>query len=140
MHTISVDKSYIESHKYPNKYNLRVSDIENLRVLDWDRLAVTVMRMPHSDAYMSFYHHTEGCNLKGDYCYDDEFWIMFDVKMNIINCRFTKDRGITPYVFDDFYDPETIDRVQDFGVQVNALRFLTDLIDEGILGLSGQKE
>lgn len=135
MHTISVDKFYIESHKYPNKYNLRVSDIENLRVLDWSKLAVTVMRMPNSESYMPFYHHAEGCNLEGDYCYDDEFWIMFDAGMNTINYRFTKDRGMTSYVFDEFYDPKTIDRVQDFGVQVNALRFLTDLIDEGILGL-----
>ena len=55
--------------------------------------------------------------------------------MNTIKYRFTKDKGMTPYVFDDFYNPATIDRVQDFGVQVNALRFLTDLIDEGILGL-----
>ena len=60
---------------------------------------------------------------------------MFDVKMNTINYRFTKDRGMTPYVFDEFYDPDTINSVQDFGVQVNSLRFLTDLIDEGILVL-----
>ena len=135
MHTIYVDKSYIDPHKCPNKYNLRVSDIENLKVIDSHRLVVTLMRMPHSDSYMSLYHHTEGCNLEGDYCYDDEFWIMFDVKMNTINCRFTKYRGMTPYVFDEFYDPDTITRVQDFWVQVNALRFLTDLIDKEILGL-----
>ena len=56
IHTISVDKSYINSHKYPNKYNLRVSDIENLKVIDWHSLVITIMEMPHSDSYMSFYH------------------------------------------------------------------------------------
>ena len=32
------------------------SDIENLKVIDWHRLVITIMEMPHSDSYMSFYH------------------------------------------------------------------------------------
>lgn len=75
--------------------------------------------------------HLEGCQLNGRYDDFDEFWIGFNEDNNSIDCHFSCWEGMGSYIFDEFYK-DTENRY-DLQVQVNAIRYLNMLIDEGIL-------
>lgn len=79
--------------------------------------------------------HLEGSNLKGNYDDEDEFWIGFNEINNKIDCCFTSYGGMCHYRFNEFYNACDIENKYDMHVQVNAIRWLNEMIDDGILGI-----
>lgn len=79
--------------------------------------------------------HLEGSNLKGNYDDEDEFWIGFNETNNRIDCHFTSYGGMCHYRFNEFYEACDIENKYDMHVQVNAIRWLNEMIDDGILGI-----
>ena len=120
--------------QYPNKYNLKPSDIKTLKILDWERLKKHTWFNDAMKSTGRWWCHLEGCTLSGKYNDFDEFWIGFNEDNNCIDFHFTSWEGMTGYVFSEFYK-ETENRY-DLVVQVNALRYLNMLIDENILGIN----
>lgn len=120
--------------KYPNKYNLTPKSIKALKILDWDKLKKSTW---HNNAMLSgnWWCHLEGCSLNGNYCDESEFWIGFNEDNGKIDCDFTCFGGMCYYKFDKFYDPSDIENYLDMNVQVNTIRWLNEMIDDGILGL-----
>jgi len=120
--------------KYQNKYNLTPKSIKELKILDWDKLK---KRTWHNNAMLSgnWWCHLEGCSLNGSYCDESEFWIGFNEDNGKIDCDFTCFGGMCGYKFDKFYDPSDIENYLDMNVQVNTIRWLNEMIDDGILGL-----
>ena len=118
--------------EYPNKYNLTPKSIKKLKILDWDRLKTW-----HNNAMLSgnWWCHLEGSNLKGNYDDEDEFWIGFNEINNKIDCHFTSYGGMCHYRFNEFYNACDIENKYDMHVQVNAIRWLNEMIDDGILGI-----
>lgn len=117
---------------YPNKYNLTPERIKTLRILDWERLK---RRTWYNEAVdPPCWCHLEGCNLSGGYDDEDEFWIGF-YGDDSIAYYFTTYGGMCHYEFDRFYDVKDIETKADMNVQVNAIKYLNRLLDEGILGL-----
>lgn len=119
--------------KHPNKYNLTPKNIKKLKVLDWERLKKHTWYNEAMKKTGEWWCHLEGCQLSGKYDDFDEFWIGFDEKNNRIDCRFSCWEGMGRYNFDKFYDKT--ENKYDLQVQVNAIKYLNMLIDEGILGL-----
>ena len=120
--------------QYPNKYNLTPKKIKKLKILDWDRLK---KKTRHNNAMLSgnWWCHLEGSNLKGRYDDEDEFWIGFNEDNNKIDCHFTSFGGMCHYKFNKFYVLDEIENVFDMNVQVNTIKWLNTMIDEGILGI-----
>lgn len=120
--------------KYPNKYNLTPKNIKKLKILDWVRLKEKTW---HNNAMLSgnWWCHLEGCNNGG--AYDDfvEFWIGFNEDDDRVKCHFTSDGGMCGYNFTKFYSSKSIENKYDMQMQVNTIRWLNMMIDEGILGL-----
>ncbi len=118
--------------KYPNKYNLTPKNIKKLKILDWERLK---KRTWHNDAMLSgnWWCHLEGSNLNGDYDDEDEFWIGFNEANNKIDCHFTSYGGMCHYRFNEFYKACDIENKYDMNIQVNTIRWLNKMIDDGIL-------
>lgn len=122
--------------KYPNKYNLQPKDIKKLRILDWAKLKKKTW---HNRAMLSgnWWCHLEGCHLSGPYNDFDEFWIGFNEDNNKIDYWFDCNEGMCSYKFKKFYDAKDIENEYDMNVQANAVRWLNEMIDEGILGKEG---
>lgn len=121
--------------QFPNKYNLRPKDIKKLKILDWRRLKKKTW---HNEAMLSgnWWCHLEGCHSIGEKFDDmDEFWIGFNEDNNKIDYHFTSYEGMCGYEFKKFYCSNDIENKWDMWVQVNAIRWLNMMIDEGILGL-----
>lgn len=118
--------------KYPNKYNLTPKSIKKLRIADWNRLKKKTW---HNNAMLSgnWWCHLEGCNLNGKYDDEDEFWIGFNKDNDKIDCSFTAYGGMCSYKFDKFYQSLDIENKFDMNVQANAIKWLNQMIDEGIL-------
>jgi len=120
-------------NKYPNKYNLKPKDIKNLKILDWERLRKETWL---NQAMLSgtWWCHLEGCNIDGRYDDEDEFWIGFNADNNKIDYHFSSYSGMCRYDFKKFYNMKEIENEYDMGVQINTIRWLNRMIDEGILG------
>lgn len=121
------------SEKIPNKYNLCVADIANLKIKDWTKLKNKTW---FNEAMINsgyWWCHIEGSNGGGVYDDRDEFWIGFNKNDNAIKFRFSSNEGYTNYLFENFYDINEINNIWDLNVQSNALKYLNMLIDDGIL-------
>ena len=127
-----IDFKLIE--QYPNKYNLTPKSIRKLKILDWEKLKKKTW-FNNAMASGKWWCHLEGCNLKGNYDDEDEFWIGFNEENNKIDCDFSTYGGMCWYNFDTFYDAEQIGNEFDMNVQVNTIKWLNQMIDEGILGV-----
>lgn len=123
---------YDLTKKYPNKYNLTPKNIKKLKILDWDRLKKYTWYNVAMKKTGEWWCHLEGCQLNSTYDDFNEFWIGFNEINNKIDCHFTCCEGMCAYIFDEFYT-ETENK-WDLQVQVNAIKYLNMLIDEGILG------
>lgn len=121
--------------KYPNKYDLTPQNIMQLKILDWERLKKYTWYNQAMKDTGEWYCHLEGSNVGGSYNDMDEFWIGFNKKNDKIDCNFSCFEGMCSYNFEKFYDASTIENKWDMNVQVNAIKYLNMLIDEGILGL-----
>lgn len=122
------------TEKYPNKYNLKVKDIPKLKILDWGRLKKKTWL---NKAMLSgtWWCHLEGCHKEGQpYDDEDEFWIGFNEDNNKIDYSFISYGGMCGYKFSEFYKSKDITNKFDMMVQVNTIRWLNMMIDEGILG------
>lgn len=119
---------------YPNKYKLTPKSVKKLKILDWDRLKKETW---FNKARLSgkWWCHLEGCNLDGKYDDEDEFWIGFNEENDKIDLNFSSYEGMCRYTFNKFYDVSEIENRFDMVVQVNAIRWLNRLIDNGILGV-----
>ena len=126
--------------KYPNKYNLTPKMISNLRVLEWDKLKKVTWfnEAIYKSSRNKVWCHLEGCNVDGKYNDEDEFWIGF-YSDGRIRYSFSCFGGMCSYNFNEFYAVEKIENKYDMGVQVNAVRWLTNLIDQGILEVADDK-
>ena len=121
--------------QYPNKYNLTIKKIKELKVIDWDRLKKKTwfnkaMKKP-------CWCHLEGSqhpNSKNRYEDDGEFWIGF-YEDGRVDCNFSSYEGMCSYVFDKFYNIKELENKFDMHVQVNAIKFLNELLDEKIVAL-----
>lgn len=52
-----------------------------------------------------------------------------------IDCHFTAYEGMCSYNFKEFYNLKDIEDKYDMQIQVNVIKWLNEMIDEGILGL-----
>ena len=121
----------------PNKYNINPKDIRKLKVLDWDKLKKYTWYNEAMKKTGEWYCHLEGSNGGGFYGDDeDEFWIGFNKKNGKVDYHFTSGECMCHYRFDKFYDAKSIENKWDMNVQVNAMRYLNMLLDEGIVELS----
>ena len=132
MSKLYLDFKLIE--EFPNKYNLTTAKIKTLKVLDWERLKKHTWYNQAMKDIGDWWCHLEGCQLSGKYDDWNEFWIGFDEKNNRIDCKFTCWEGMGSYIFDEFY--KDTENKYDLQVQVNAIKYLNMLLDEGIVGLS----
>lgn len=133
-------KLYIDyklTEQYPNKYNLTPKNIKKLKILDWDRLKKHTWYNTAMKKTGDWWCHLEGCNIGGKYDDMDEFWIGFNEKNDKIDCHFTCWEGMGGYKFDEFY--KETENKYDLHVQVNTIKYLNMLIDEGILGVDQSK-
>ena len=123
----------------PNRYNLTPQSIKRLVIKDWDALR---KRTWHNEAMRdtgSWWCHLEGCGKQGgSYDDSDEFWIGFREEDDSIDCNFTCYEGMCKYLFTSFYDPSEIENKYDMGVQANTLRWLNQLLDDGVLATAGE--
>lgn len=129
-------KLYVDfklTEMFPNKYNLTPAKIKTLKVLDWERLKNYTWYNQAMKDTGDWWCHLEGCQLNGKYNDSDEFWIGFDEKSGRIDYSFTCWEGMGSYIFDEFY--KGTENKYDLQVQVNAIKYLNMLLDEGILGL-----
>ena len=121
----------------PNKYNLTRNNLKSLKILDWERLKqkTWLNEAMAKDDKAPWWCHLEGSN-GGGWCDDaDEFWIGFSESTNEIAFHFTCYEGMCHYNFNEFYKMSEIDNEWDMNVQVNTMRWLNMMIDEGILGV-----
>ena len=119
----------------PNKYDLTIENIKKLVIKDWAKLKKHTW---HNDAMKdtgSWWCHLEGCQEHGKYNEEDEFWIGFREDDNKIDCHFTCHDGMCRYVFDKFYDSSEIENKFDMYVQVNTIKWLNKMIDNGVLAV-----
>lgn len=123
--------------KVPNKHNIKPEDIKKLKVLDWDKLKKKTWYNEAKKDTGEWYCHLEGSNSGGFYGDDeDEFWIGFNKKNGEVDYWFTSYGGMCGYTFDEFYKTDEIKNKWDMNVQVNAMRYLNMLLDEGIVEFS----
>ena len=129
-HTIDFD--FIEM--FPNKYNWDCKNIKKIKILDWEKLKKFTWYNPATNCYC----HLEGCNdprkMNDKFKYDDEdeFWIGFygDGKVDF---HFTSYGGMCGYEFKEFYKLKDMDNNFDLNVQINAIRYLNMLVEEGVI-------
>lgn len=119
--------------RYPNKYNLTPNDIKQLKVLDWDKLKQVMWFNEATNP--NRWCKLIGCQKDGEKYDDwDEFWIGIAEDGNI-DCHFTAYEGMCSYNFKEFYNLKDIEDKYDMQIQVNVIKWLNEMIDEGILGL-----
>ena len=114
----------------PNKYNLTPKNITKLKVLDWKKLKKKTwfnkaMNKP-------CWCHLEHSCTKMYFDYEDEFWIGF-YEDGRISLKFSSREGMCGYNFDNFYDSKEIENKDDLDIQVKCIRYINNLIDDGIL-------
>ena len=123
--------------RVPNKYNIKPEDIKKLKVLDWDRLKKHTWYNEGMKDTGEWYCHIASSNDGGLYDDDDdEFWIGFNKKNGEVDYWFTACESMCWYTFDEFYKIDNIRNKWDMNIQVNAMRYLNMLLDEGIVELS----
>ena len=128
-----IDYKLIEQN--PNKYNLIPKDIKKLEVLDWDKLKKKTWYNHAMKKTGEWYCHWEGV---GHGYYGDsmsDFWIGFDKKHNRIDYHFTCNEGMCSYKIAKFYDINEIEDKYDMEIQIKAIKWLNQMIDDGILGI-----
>lgn len=129
-----IDFKLIEKH--PNKYNLTPKNIKKLKILNWDKLKKYTWYNSAMKKTGEWWCHLEGSGGGGWFGdNEDTFWIGFRKEDNKIDCHFTSCEGMCHYKFEKFYDVYNIENKWDMNVQVNTIKFLNMLIDEGILGI-----
>ncbi len=123
-------------NEVPNKYDLTIEKIKQLRVIDWDALK----KFTWFNQAMSkpCWCRLQGCNdLNKPYDDEDEFWIGF-YEDGTVDCNFYSYGGMCGYEFPKFYDAKYIENRFDLNVQVNAIRYLNMLLDEKIVALGDE--
>lgn len=122
---------------YPNKYNLTIDSIKQLKVLDWEALKkCTYANEAMTDG--TWFCKLILCGGPGvRQCDNDEddFWIGFREEDNKVDCHFTSFGGMCGYIFDKFYDLNEIENKFDFYVQINTIKWLNEMIDKGVLAI-----
>lgn len=119
----------------PNKYNLLPKDIKNLRILDWERLMKKTWYNQAMNKTGEWYCHLEGV---GYGFYEDsmsDFWIGFNKKNDKIDYHFSCNEGMCNYKIKKFYDVNEIEDKYDMEIQVKAIKWINQMIDDGILGV-----
>lgn len=115
-------------HLEDNKYNLVPDDINNLKVLDWDRLKEYTRN--NKAINPSCWCHTEAS--EGEI---DEFWIGF-YSPSKIEYYFSSCEGMCGYEFDEFYSNESIENKYDLEIQSKCLQYLNTLLDNKVVSLN----
>lgn len=115
-------------HLEDNKYNLVPNDINNLKVLDWDRLKEYTWN--NKAINPSCWCHTEVS--EGEV---DEFWIGF-YSPSKIEYYFSSCEGMCGYEFDEFYSNESIENKYDLEIQSKCLQYLNTLLDNKVVSLN----
>ena len=129
-----IDYKLIEQH--PNKYNLTPKNINKLKILDWSRLQKKTWYNQAMKDTGEWYCHLEGVG-KGYYGDSmSDFWIGFNKKNDKIDCWFDCMEGMCSYNFEKFYDINAIENKYDMEIQVKAIKWLNQMIDDGILGVA----
>lgn len=112
----------LKNPRVPNKYNLTISKIKSLKIGDTSKICSPLFwRNNVVNAWcISFGTH------------EDSFWIGF-YDNGSFEFNFTSYEGMTSYEFEEFYNREEIEIVDDFIIQEKFLETINHLIDEKIL-------
>lgn len=128
-----IDFKLIE--QYPNKYGFTPKNIKTVQILDWDKLKKKTWYNEAMKKTGHWWCHIEGCEPAGGKKFGDEddFWVGFREEDNKIDCKFSCYEGMCHYRFNRFYDAKEIDNPFDMCMQVNTIKYLNQLVDEGII-------
>lgn len=120
-----------------NKYNLSVSDIPRLKVINEDKLSEPLFwRNNIINAWCI--SKSIGSNADKQYCTDNEIWLgIYDKPYygHRVHFHVSAYGGMCKYSFDRFYDPSEIETEMDFKTHEECLRILNKLLDDKILAL-----
>lgn len=120
----------IKNPRVPNKYNLTVEKVKNLKINDSTKICTPLFwRNDVINAWCISYESDQDSGNKLSY---DSFWIGFydngDFKF-----YFTSYGDMCGYDFEEFYNPHEIEIIDDFLVQEKFLEKINLLLDEKIL-------
>jgi len=122
-----------------NKYNLKPSDISKLKILDRSKIKEPLFwRNDVIDAWCIT--KTIGSYDDHRFCDDNSMWIgIYDETAKSYAGRIrsycTSYGGMCGYDFNTFFDYTEIENEKDLQTQEALLKYVNQLIDEGILGL-----
>lgn len=128
----------MKEHKAKNKYNLKFSDINNLKILD--RSKIKEPEFLRDSVINAWYISGNTAYIKDstEFCTYNSYWfgIYDDDKIKAhCNC-FGKMCG---YNFEEFFNEKDIENRHDLFIQQMLLEEINDLIDKGILGLQNEE-
>lgn len=129
-----VDKRLLDSAKQLNKYNLTMKQIKNLKIgnrelikepLFWRNNVISAWCICASVG-------------NADFCDETSYWIgIYDEDAKAykgkVRFNFSTYGGMCGYEFNTFFNPRTIENIDDFDIQKLFLEKINTLIDKGIL-------
>ena len=128
----------MRSPKIENKYNLKVSDIKKMIVVDETKLCEPLFwRNNVINAWCI--SKSIGSNADRRFCSDNGIWFgIYDKPYYGKRVHFdaTAWGGMAKYVFKEFFNPKEIENERDLETQEEALKVLNMLLDEKIIKLA----
>ena len=118
-----------------NKYSLTISDIRKLRVNRRDLITPNLFWW---NSLISAWFITGSDNSKSLNSNHNDFWItIYDINAPRHAGKFTfnitRSNGVHQYFFEEFYNPNDIESVNDLIIQEKFLSAINHMIDIGIL-------
>ena len=119
----------------PNKYNLTVQDIKNLKIIDESKISEPLFWRNNVIGAWCI-SKSVGTVADWQFSTDNEIWLgIYDrcYRGSRIHFRVSAYGGMCSYSFNRFYDPSEIESELDFKTHEECLRILNYLLDEQIL-------
>ncbi len=128
----------MEEYKAKNKYNLKFSDIKNLKILDRSRIKEPEFLRDSATNAWYISDNTAIIKDNTESCTYNSYWVgIYDDDKIKVHCNcFGKMCG---YNFETFFNEQDIEDRHDLFIQKMLLEEINGLIDKGILGLQNEE-